>query len=288
MKAIVLADLHLRSTIPSCIEATQTEWIDTQYKALDKVANYAIEKQVTDVLIGGDIFHSEQTTSFQIINLFQEFCKNLEAVGITVWILAGNHDLLQHSSQNINKSAIGVILNSQSVYNMKYHPLVGCGNFDEDTPNEEIIFKHVLCIPKNQIPPFIECETPETLLNKYDKAKWIFTGDYHKSFSYIDNHRFVLNSGCLTKQAADFENYETGCWYVDTDDESFEWCPIDISQRFYRNAEKIIDKDIEAFANSVKKESITLDYIQSVRNEIINHEKPIQDKVNSWINEIGQ
>ena len=75
MKAIVLADLHLRSTIPSCIEATQTEWIDTQYKALDKVANYAIEKQVTDVLIGGDIFHSEQTTSFQIINLFQEFCK---------------------------------------------------------------------------------------------------------------------------------------------------------------------------------------------------------------------
>lgn len=298
MKVISLADLHLRFTVPGCVKATPTEWIDIQNKALSKVAIYAIENKVDAVLVGGDIFHSEQSTSFECINLFQQFVNELVENNIEVYIMAGNHDLPQHSSANISKSAVGTIFNSKGVQDMSCCSFCNGTNFDMDNnPEAPVIFKHTLCIPKDKIPPHVECDTPEDLLNKYPNARIIFTGDYHKSFYYENKDRFVFNSGCLTKQASDFENYETGCWLVEFEtcyDSAqlieYKWLSINIEQEFYHNAEieKAIDESIEKFAMGIKKQSITLDFIESLKKELPNHEKKIQDKVNQWIEEIKQ
>ena len=68
------------------------------------------------------------------------------------------------------------------------------------------------------------------------------------------------------------------------------WVPVNIPQKFNHNGEikKEMDKNIENFVTGIKKESVTLDFISSLKNELPNHEKPVQEKVEDWIKEIGQ
>ena len=176
MKVLTFADLHLRDTVPSCVDATHEQWMDIQRKALEKVRLIAIDNDVQEVYVGGDIFHSNNTASFQCITMFQDFAKSLAENGIAIRIMAGNHDLQNHSSTNLDKSAVGILLNSEYITDMKGSVIRGC-NFDEDDYLDcKAIFKHILCIPEKDKPPFVECETPQSLLDKYFLAKFIFTG----------------------------------------------------------------------------------------------------------------
>jgi len=292
MKFLITSDWHIRSTVPRCLDMTQEEWMNVQREALKQVGEIALENDVCDILVGGDIFHSENTATFECIYLVQEFIQDMWDKDIPVSILCGNHDLPQHSSSNIPRSAIGVLLNSKDVQNMNKHCVVKGCNFDnDDYGDSKYIFKHTLTIPKKDIPfPDIQCETPESLLEKYPKSKWIFTGDYHKHFEHNNlEGRHVINPGCLTKQASDFENYETGVYVIDTDDETVKWCPVNVEEVFNHNGEakKELDATIENFVSGIKKESVTLDFIESVKKELPNHEEEVQDKVNHWIEESG-
>ena len=290
-KFIESADWHLRSTVPSCLDMTQNEWMIAQESALNQIINMAISNKV-NIFVVGDIFHSYETTSFQTIQLVQNAAKRLNEYGLSMYVLFGNHDLKYHTSENIIKSPLGILINSVNIYLISTFENVSAANFDEEDINCEYVFKHTLTIPKNEI-PFEEmvCETPESLLRKFDEAKFVIVGDYHKNFVYkSDDNRFVINSGCLTKQASDFEDYQCGVYFVDTDNDNVVWCPINIDYKFNHNGQikKEIDENIEKFATGIKKESITLDFITSLRNELPNHEQPVQDKVNEWIGQIGQ
>ncbi len=292
-KFISSADWHTRFTVPSCLDMTEKEWIDAQKEALRQVLEIAVKKEVECILIGGDLFHSVNSTNNEIIYMLQDFARQAAELGIKIYILCGNHDLINHASSNIPKSAIGVLLNSKHIFNMNEEdsPVKGC-NFDEDDyTGYKYIFKHTLCIPGWEKNDFIKCETPESLLKKYPDSHMIFTGDYHKNFVHkSDDNRFVINSGCLLNQASDFEDYQNGVYFVDTDTDTVEWCPIYNNLKFNHQNEikKEIDENIEKFATGIKKESITLDFISSLKTELQNHEQPVQDKVNEWINQIGQ
>lgn len=291
MKFLVTADWHIRSTVPSCLEMNQNEWMDVQKQALKKIVDIVSEYQINDILIGGDIFHSDNTTSFECIQLVQDFAKDIIDYDTRVWILCGNHDLPLHSSSNLYRSAIGVLLNSYAINNMndKDSPVKGC-NFDiDDYSDSEMIFKHVLTIPSRDKPDFMKCETPETLLQKYPKAKWIFTGDYHRNFEYHLDGRHVVNSGCLTKQASDFEDYKNGVYIVDTEKEECKFVTLDIQYIFNHNGyeKKALDERVENFVMGIKKENVTLDYVSSLKNEAENHEVPIKDQINNWIERSG-
>ena len=292
MRLLITADWHIRSTVPSCIEATPEEWMDFQKKSVARVGEIAKENDVDEIDIGGDLFHTEQTASNECIYLLQDFVQKMDNCNIPVYILCGNHDLPQHSSTNIPKSAIGVLLNSKSVRNMGKDTsfIKGC-NFDEDDyGNAKMIFKHILTIPSRDKPDFIECETPESLLKKYPNANWIFTGDYHKNFQYSLDGCHVVNSGCLMRQAADFEDYTPGVYIVDIDKETIEFVPIGLEQKFNHNGyeKKVLDESIENFVEHIKAEDVTLDYVSSLQKEAENHDKPIQNKINNWIAEAGQ
>ena len=293
-RKLITSDWHIRSTVPVCVDATPSEWMDIQKEALQRLGDIAIENKVKDIYIGGDLFHKENTTTFECIYLIQEFIQRMESVGIRVWIMAGNHDLPYHSSTNIPKAAIGVLLNSQYVHNMadSKSEIRGCNFDNDDYGNATCIFKHVLTIPKEEIPYGVECETPESLLEKYPNTVRICTGDYHKNFYFEKDGRIVVNSGCLTKQASDFENYVTGIYIIDLDGTSEDdfWVPINIEQKFNHNGyeKKALDESIENFVEGIKAEDVTLDYVSSLKKEATNHDKPIQDKIESWITEAGQ
>lgn len=270
MRMIITADWHIRSTKPRC--RTDENWIETQKQALNQLAQISFDKQ-SPIMVVGDIFHSNSDTSFECVNMVQKLA---DYVG-GIYILAGNHDLPYHSSENIDKSAIGVLLQSENVSKIEdYCDEFSAGNFDEERNQMPFMFIHTLTIPNEDKPDFIECETPESLLAKNTIAKWIFTGDYHKNFHYEKNGRHVVNSGCLLRQVADMKDYQCGVYFVDTDDDVVEFIPI-IDNHDLVNDDYIIRRDereerIEKFVNKLKDiESISLDFLANVEKALLSN-----------------
>lgn len=279
MRAIITADWHIRKTKPRC--RLDEDWNKTQENALNQIAELT-HKYKCDVFVIGDIFNSNSDTSFENISLIQDFALNKLYYTSGVFILCGNHDLLYHSSENINKSAIGLLLRSENIRlistlnDIENNPNKYWGsNFDEETKNREIIFKHILCFPdRKSLPPNVDALCAEELLDKYDNAKWIFTGDYHKNFHYEKNGRHIVNSGCLLRQATDLKDYQCGVYYVDTDEEIVEFIPIkddyELVDDSYITRQGEREERIEAFVKKIgETESISLDFIDNVEKELM-------------------
>jgi hypothetical protein len=269
MKAVITADWHIRATRPRC--RLDREWIQTQKNALNQIVQIANDRNCP-IFAVGDIFHSNSDTSFECVKMVQELAKKTEH---GLYMLCGNHDLQYHSSLNLDRSAVGLLLGSENIFKISdYEDDVSASNFDEkDNAGARIIFKHVLTIPKENIPPHVECETPESLLEKFPKSQWIFTGDYHKNFHYEKDGRHVVNSGCLLRQVSDMKDYSCGVYFVDTEDNFAEFIPIidneGIIDDSYITKENEREKRIEDFVDKLKNtKSVSLDFLANVENAL--------------------
>lgn len=283
MRMIITADWHIRNTRPRC--RVDEDWIKTQQKALNQIAEIC-ENKNAPLMVVGDIFNSNSDTSFECINMVQKLADRIGGI----YILAGNHDLPYHSSENIDKSAIGVLLQSENVFKIEdYSDEFSAPNFDEERNPMPYMFIHTLTIPSKDKPDFIECETPESLLEKYPTAKWIFTGDYHRNFVYEEDGRYVINSGCLIRQVSDMKDYQCGVYFVDTEKEIIEFIPI-IDNEELVNDEYIIrenerEERIESFVNKLKDvESVSLDFIDNVEKALLVNK--IDEKLKDCIKEL--
>lgn len=283
MRMIITADWHIRNTRPRC--RVDEDWIKTQQKALNQIAEIC-ENKSAPLMIVGDIFNSNSDTSFECINMVQKLADRIGGI----YILAGNHDLPYHSSENIDKSAIGVLLQSENIYKIEdYSDEFSAPNFDEERNPMPHMFIHTLTIPSKDKPDFIQCETPESLLEKYPTAKWIFTGDYHKNFVYEKNGRYVINPGCLIRQVSDMKDYQCVVYFIDTEKEIIEFIPI-IDNEELVNDEYIIrenerEERIESFVNKLKDvESVSLDFIDNVEKALLVNK--IDEKLKDCIREL--
>ncbi len=271
MKIIVTADWHIRATKPRC--RIDEDWMETQRNALNQIQKISKEKNAF-VMVVGDIFHSNSDTSFECIQMVQQMADELGEL----YILAGNHDLPYHSSENINKSAVGILFNSENIFPIKkYFEGFECsaGNFDEkDNDDASIVFKHVLCFPDaKSIPQNVDAMTAKELLDEFPNARWIFIGDYHHNFHYEKNGRHVINPGCILRQASDFKDYQCGVYYVDTDKNEIEFIPIIDKERFiddsYILKQEEREQRIESFVDKLKDtKNISLDFIDNVHKAI--------------------
>lgn len=290
MKFVLTADWHIRSTRPRC--RIDEDWMKTQADALNKISLFANKKDCP-ILVVGDIFHSVNDTSFECINLVQKVARETKN---GLYILAGNHDLPYHSTENIDRSAVGVLLLSKKIKQIKdYLELNDCDdfsaeNFDGETKDSKIIFKHVLCFPDlKSLPPNVDALTAKDLLEEYPKSEWIFTGDYHRNFHYEKNGRHVINPGCLLRQASDFKDYKPGFYFVDTEKNIVEFNLIIDVEEFidddYIIKEKEKEKRIEDFANKLGEvESISLDFAENVNRSIM--ESDLSDELVETINQL--
>lgn len=283
MRMIITADWHIRNTKPRC--RVDEDWIKTQQKALNQIAQICDDRKLP-LMVVGDIFHSNSDTSFECINMVQKLADRIGGI----YILAGNHDLPYHSSENIDKSAIGVLLQSENVFKIEdYSDEFSAPNFDEERNPMPYMFIHTLTIPSKDKPDFIQCETPESLLEKYPTAKWIFTGDYHRNFVYEEDGRYVINSGCLIRQVSDMKDYQCGVYFVDTEKEIIEFIPI-IDNEELVNDEYIIrenerEERIESFVNKLKDvESVSLDFIDNVEKALLINK--IDEKLKDCVKEL--
>ena len=291
MQFILTADWHLRATPPRC--RIDKDWIETQKNALDQIYSYATLYECP-VYVVGDIFHSNSDASFQCIQMVQNLADRLDKIGQGLYILCGNHDLLYHSSQNISKSAIGVLFNSKHIFSLKEHFCrhdVSAPNFDEEPEEKKFMFIHKLVFPDwKSMPPNTSGITAEELLEIYRETEWIFTGDYHKSFVYKKYRRKVINPGCLICQATDFKDYQPGVYYIDTDHDVVKFLPI-IDNKEYIDDSYILKQDerekrLEDFIKKVNgTKSMTLDFVENVENELSSgdYSKEFADEVRELV-----
>lgn len=279
MRGIITADWHIRATRPRC--RTDNDWMGTQRKALNQIVEVAKEKKC-NVYCDGDIYHSNHDTSFECISMVQKFSDDLHSLNLSLGLLAGNHDLLYHSSANISKSAIGILLESYNISTIvnviddEKQNDISASNFDEsDNLNAKFVFKHILCFPDvKSMPPNVDAITAKELLDEFPNAEWIFTGDYHHNFHYEKNGRHVVNPGCLLRQASDFKDYQCGVYYVDTEKNIVEFIPIMDSGEFvddsYILKQEERENRIESFVDKLKNtKNISLDFVDNVHKAII-------------------
>lgn len=290
MRFICTADWHIRATRPIC--RTDEDWYLTQEKALDFVAGVAREHKC-NIYIIGDIFDRNSDVTFRCLSMLQNMAKSLIADNIHVGVLAGNHDLLYHASENLDKSAIGVFLHSDNVFRiseLEKANNVAAVDFDQETLDKRIIFKHVLCFPhKKNIPYNVDALCADDLLKKYKKAEWIFTGDYHRAFHYEIEGRHVVNPGCLLRQAADMSDYAPCVLYIDTEKAIVKKYEVPDNVEFlntdYLTRQGERETRIEQFAEKLAMtEKISLDYLDNVQKEMrVNKFTPELEKM---INEL--
>ena len=279
---IITADWHLRSQRPRC--RLDDDWMETQKKALKCIVDYAGENNA-DVIVIGDIFHSTNETTNEVIGLVQGMAINLKKEGLSLYILAGNHDLPQHNIDNIHRSAFQILIRSINIYHLRqlkfddgvYHyGRVSAVDFGEsDNLDAEIVFKHVLCFPENEkIPPSDKIVKPSELFAQFSSAKYIFTGDYHRQFVYSKGKtKKLINPGCLLRQAADMIDYQPSVTLVNFENGelNYEICPIPDDEKLvtdeYLEKEELRNSRIEAFIERIKEnEQVSFDFIENVHN----------------------
>lgn len=273
MRLIITADWHLRATLPRC--RVDNDWYETQKRAVEQVKNIAVAKK-SSVAIIGDIFHSNSDTSFRTIQIVQDFAKELAKEKLKCYILAGNHDLIYHSTSNINKSAIGILFNSENIYPISsLGDDVSAPNFDEAVENKKFVFRHILCFPNvKSLPPNVDAVTASELLAETPKAKYVFTGDYHHNFHYEKNGRSVINPGCLLRQASDMKDYQCGVYFVDTEERIVSFVPIIDNELFVDDSYILKQNErterIESFVDKLQNsELVSLDFVENVKSFMV-------------------
>ena len=282
MSFILTADWHLRSQRPRC--RLDDNWLETQKNALAQIAAYAGQYEADGVFAVGDIFHSTNETTNEIIGLVQEFALMLCDLDTSLYLLAGNHDLPQHNLENIHRSAFSILLNSKNIFHIRdsdyfaeYGYKHSASDFGVCDENAQVIFKHVLCFPENEkIPPGSTIVRPSELYALYGNAKYIFTGDYHRQFVYVKGKKKLFNPGCLLRQAADMIDYEPSVFLIDADKNgefTHTICPIHDNERLvtdlYLEKEEERNDRIDAFIERIKdNEKISFDFVENVHNSI--------------------
>jgi len=275
IKAIITADWHLRDSRPRC--RIDEDWFSFQMLMLSKIKDIAIEYDCPVICVG-DIFNSNSDVSRELLISVAKWAEGLPK---GLFLLAGNHDLLQHSIENLNKSAIGELLQARGVHELQNaysSKLVFAPHFGQEGYKEQpIVFEHILCFPDKKLIPMQKegIMHPEAMLEKYKNAAYIFIGDYHRAFIYstIDkttkHKRVVLNPGCLIRQAADLADYKPSVYFVDTENNKEKVIYLDDPNELVDD-EYLIERDIKesriaAFVEKIKSsEGITLDYVQNV------------------------
>jgi exonuclease SbcD len=108
-RTLIVGDIHLGKGLsigkPGIGSALNSRVVD-QAKLLDWILSIAVDKQVTEIILTGDIFENVNP-DFQLMKIFIDWLKKIELENIFCHIIVGNHDIKRTGS--IYTSALDII-----------------------------------------------------------------------------------------------------------------------------------------------------------------------------------
>lgn len=117
---VLLNDVHLYRGPATRLD----NYEDTVFGKLAQVATLAEKVEAKAVLIAGDIFHEKKRVGFGTIHRLMEWGYALQARGIRVLAIPGNHDESHDRIESIRSQALGVVFTSNAITDVSYRPVL--------------------------------------------------------------------------------------------------------------------------------------------------------------------
>jgi hypothetical protein len=281
MRIVAIGDVHLCEKPPVCRK--DTDFMATQLDKLRQIGTVAKEKDAI-LVIAGDLY-DKWDIGFELIHNVNEILKD-----VSVWLVAGNHDLPYHSMDKYKSSPL--VLTNCAVLQNWTEP-VGYSYGDTIVPAQhDVLVQHRMVYLTDPVHGYDA--------NTYD-VKWLFnqpeykdvniviTGDNHKAFEYWRDDRHVwINTGPIVRTSVTERDYEPSCWFIDTDNVTVERIKLKVNTEAVDRTEMYIkqtkDTFVSEFAAQLKQQvSFQLDFKKSVDLLLVDKPKELVTAVNAAI-----
>lgn len=222
MKILATSDWHLHSAKPIC--RIDENWVDTQKKCLDLLAEYINTHEIDILAISGDVFDTPSVIP-SVSNIFYDFVNKID---VPIYMIGGNHDLPYHQYKYVDGcSYYGAYLfasksNNQAANNIN----IDCFDFSEELLEDntlkderDVALIHYFSVKNenDRVPRDTKCLTSGDILKTLEKTRITIIGDNHQAWYVRKGDRLVVNCGTLLKRNATEANYDTGFYVVDTE-----------------------------------------------------------------------
>ena len=226
MKILITADWHIKGERPIC--RTDDDWLLSQKATIDEIRSIFEFHDCEQMWVLGDVFDAPRCSTKAVNMLISSL---MTFPTDSVRILCGNHDLKDHNIDNLEECSIGTLckfFKTVPTVVDKFSVSAEPFGMDDYGTNADVVCTHQLTFPDDATRGIFGGSTAEELLERWPKAKFIFTGDYHHGFIYKETEttpfmvqatgRYVINPGCINIQKADELDYEPMVVILDFDE----------------------------------------------------------------------
>lgn len=292
MKILITADWHIKGERPIC--RTDDDWLLSQNMTIDEIRSIFEFHDCEQMWVLGDVFDAPRCSTKAVNMLISSL---MMFPTDSVRILCGNHDLKDHSIDNLEECSIGTLGKFfRTVPTAVGKLFVSANPFGRDDygTNADVVCTHQLTFPNAEARPMEDCGVlAQDLLDRWPKAKIIFTGDYHHSFIYRgQDGRHVVNPGCINIQKADELDYEPSVFIWDTGENTLEKAMLDPHRekctRDHIEAREQKEEMLAEVVETIKGGAeMTLDFDSNLSAAIEKCEKGVVDEYDIVRQEIG-
>ena len=244
--AILLADVHLRETVPVC---RTDNYEEAQWHKLGFIKGLQM-KHGCPVLCGGDLFHHWKPSP-ELIS------KTIDFLPKQFYTVYGQHDLPQHSLELAYKSGVWTLAkaNALTVLHKFHWGMTPDKKSSGLMINQNVAVWHHFAY-RGKLPwPGYEGPTAKAILKKYPQFDLILTGDNHQTFVQEYKGRLLVNPGSIFRQTADQINHKpcVFLWYAKTNTVEQVFIPIaeDVISREHLEKQEERNERIDSFISSL-------------------------------------
>ena len=268
--ALFTSDLHFSEKAPVCRK--EDDWFEYQASMMRWLGETK-KKLKCDLFVVGDLFDKAKVSN-ELLNLTID---NMPSCYLTI----GNHDILYHSENLLDKSGIGslarydkfILLNDSVELENKFE-FVPFHFGHELKPYEGdkigVAMIHELAWEKPPFPGADKKGNIKNLVKQLYGFDFVFCGDNHEKFITHVGDVTVVNHGSLMRLKASQIDYQPSVWVL-YDDGSVESIDVPIENdkisREHLELKEIKDERIHEFVSSLKesKLSVDLNFIENLK-----------------------
>jgi DNA repair exonuclease SbcCD nuclease subunit len=293
ISAIMISDIHIRENRPRC---RTDNFFKAQENKIDFIFDLA-RKNDCPIFVGGDIGDKPKWSC----KLLKWFISKITD-DIKIFVIPGQHDLLNHRLDLWEHSAVGVLHASDKITLLGPDNLKSYLEFDDfclhafpygneishkkiNSSKRQIAITHQMIIENKTLWPGQTAPKGHQILKKYSEYDLILSGDNHNSFVSIDNDRKLVNPGSMMRNNADQELHRPRIflWDAKTNGVESVYLPIDqnVISRTHIDLKNDREKRNEAFIRRVNNmENIVLSFEENIKRyfEENRTSKKVKDK----------
>jgi len=285
--AILTADIHLRTDRPS-------KRIDDFFIAQERKIKFIRclqEKYNVPIFDGGDLFHRWNSTPYleawALQNLPDKCTLSMDEVFCSIYTVAGNHELLEHNSANLEKSSLYVLykahkievlqenemvvekLSGTHIYGFPWKSELKKARFTTGGRNVALI--HHMIVDEDLSYKDETALKAHSLFNKMEGFDLIVCGHNHIPFVVKQAGRLIVSPGSMMRTTKAQIEYQPRVylWYAESNEVEPVFLPIEENVFAVKQMkrEEETEKRMEAYIIALKEEyELTLSFKKNMEN----------------------